>query len=108
VDAEELEICLLEPLIRAGADIYYIDVDDRTGDAWTLTDLAFDWGLEDAWSNALESCGFDIDDVCDESNRRLDAFKKLHGAKRSGVDVSFVQSSGLRYRGGRAPVQHDV
>jgi hypothetical protein len=111
-DGDGREICLLTPLIRAGADIYYIEAEDGTGDAWTLTDIAFYHGIEDAWFDALDSCGFDLVEVCHESARRLDAFNKLHGAKRSGVDVSIIidqpESSGLRYRGSRASVEVDV
>ncbi|OIW34297.1 hypothetical protein CONLIGDRAFT_665094 [Coniochaeta ligniaria NRRL 30616] len=111
-NATKRKICLLTPLIRAGADIYYIEVENGIEDAKTITDMAFDSGIEDAWFNALENCGFDIDEVRDESDRRLNAVKKLHGAKRSGVDVSVVidqpDSSGLRYRGGRVSVEVDV
>lgn len=93
-DSEEVddgrEPCLLTPLIRAGADIYYIDAEDSINAAGTLTHMALGWDLEDVWFNALERCGFDIDEVWDESKRRLAAFKKLHGAERSGVDVSCI------------------
>lgn len=111
-DGRGREPCLLTPLIRAGADIYYIVAEYGIDRALTLTHMAFILDLGDVWFNALERCGFDVDEVWTESDRRLAAFKKLHGAQRSGVDVSCVvdqpESSGLRYRGRRASVEHGV
>ncbi|KAK1763399.1 hypothetical protein QBC33DRAFT_550042 [Phialemonium atrogriseum] len=95
--------CLLTPLIRAGADLYYILDGGNAEAAVTLTDYAFHRGLKDLWIAALEECGLDVDAVFDESGRRLEEHRRLRGATRSGVDVSFIvdqqSSSELSYRG---------
>lgn len=102
-DLNDTSACLLTPLIRAGADLYYIlDLGDAE-EAATLTDYAFGCDVEDLWIAALEECGLDVDAVFEESDRRLEEHRRLRGATRSGVDVSFIvdqqSSSGLSYRG---------
>jgi len=101
---------LLTPLIQAGADICYLHVLEGDVEAWSLADMAYAWGVGDAWFEALENCGFDVAEVLDESDRQVDAFRKLHGARRSGVDVSSLVNqsrAGLRHRGGRTMIEDD-
>lgn len=103
---------LLTLLISAGADIYWIDDDHGSEDAWTLTDWAFDSEVEEFWAAALEECGFDPEAVYVESGRRLAEYQRLRGASRSGVDVEPLldgpmEGMVLRYRGGNRAVIQD-
>lgn len=101
----------LMSLIRAGADVYHVQSRDDPESARTLTDIAYDLDVEDLWFEALERCGLNVDDVCDESDRRLEEHRRLHGAKRTGVDVSIITDrpySGLKYRrNGRKIARND-
>jgi len=97
----ELSIELLSVLISAGADVHYIYHGIRGG--MTLARIAYFCEVLDIWEAALERCGFNIDEVVMESNRRLSEHVKLRGAMRTGVDIESVVSetgsaSGLRQR----------
>jgi len=97
----ELSIELLSVLISAGADVHYIHHGRREGR--TLARIAYFCKVQDIWEAALERCGFNIDEVVMESNRRLSEHVKLRGAMRTGVDIESVVSetgsaNGLRQR----------
>jgi hypothetical protein len=83
-------------LIRAGADIYYMYIDGDPNSAFDPTGYAFHENIEEAWFCALEDCGFEPHEVFAESIRRRRMFRRLHGAQRSGVDVSFLEVQSWR------------
>ncbi|ETS79618.1 hypothetical protein PFICI_09471 [Pestalotiopsis fici W106-1] len=93
-------INLLTSLISAGADIHESATGDRI---LMLCEIADDYEIYDIWEKALCECGFNEDDVWQESMRRKREMNRLEGATRTGVDVRVLdeQSSGLRFRGRR-------
>lgn len=101
---EDYQQCvrLLVLLIAAGAYIYEVVF---YGGIKMLTKLASESGIRNMWETALEECGFDVQDVYAESDRRMRKFRRLRGAERTGIDVEVPQendsSIGLRYRGRR-------
>lgn len=91
---------LLIPLISAGADVHAIIMEQGEPQG-TLTDLAYDLGLEKIWAAALEECGYSFDAVCAESRRRLENRRRLNGGSASGVDMAVAEvpdASTLRHR----------
>jgi hypothetical protein len=94
--------CLVELLVRKGADVYYMlrhEGADNWWDIWTPTAYAIKWKVEEEWCAALRACGYDPDQVYEEDKRRRIDFIKLRGAKRTGVEVEDLSSpSGLGLR----------
>jgi hypothetical protein len=94
--------CLVELLIRKGADIYYIHLHEGAENwwnIWTPTAYAINWEVEEEWCAALRACGYDPNQVYEEDKRRRIDFIKLRGAKRTGVEVEDISSpSGLGLR----------
>jgi hypothetical protein len=94
-------------LIQAGVDLYYIidNGENETEMPTTYTELAGLLNLKNSWREALEECGYDVDEVYAESHRRLEEYRKLHRARATAVDTEAIVSvypvSGLRYRNGR-------
>jgi hypothetical protein len=96
--------CLVELLIRKGADIYYMHLHegaDNWWNIWTPTAYAIGWKVEEEWCAALRAYGYDPYEVYEEDERRRKDFIKLRGAKRTGVEVEELSSPsavGLRQR----------
>ncbi|KAK0714405.1 hypothetical protein B0T21DRAFT_454633 [Apiosordaria backusii] len=98
---------LFECIISHGGNIYYIwDRNDCPETAKTLTHLAEDLGIMNIWGAALTACGHHVEAVVVESHRRIDEYRKLHGAGRTAVDVCLLTfdeeaGSGMRRRRGK-------
>jgi hypothetical protein len=94
--------CLVELLVRKGADVYYMHLHKCADNWWdipTPTAYAILWKVEEEWRAALRACGHDPDQVYEEDERRRKDFIKLRGAKRTGVEVEELSSpSGLGLR----------
>ncbi|KAI1206925.1 uncharacterized protein F4807DRAFT_218599 [Annulohypoxylon truncatum] len=81
-------------LIKAGADVFYVNDHPRS-----ITDLALELGVEHLWKAALIECGYDPSEVKAESERRKMVARRLHPAERSGVDTGPMNSThDLRHR----------
>jgi Ankyrin repeat len=78
-------------LIEAGADIFALDNEGRTP-----MDAACSFDSFSPFADALESCGFSVEDTIIESDRRSDQWevdrRRLHGAKRTAVDAEILQT----------------
>jgi Ankyrin repeat len=78
-------------LIEAGADIFALDDEGRTP-----MDTACSFDSFSPFADALESCGFSVEDTIIESDRRSDQWeadlRRLHGAKRTAVDAEILQT----------------
>jgi hypothetical protein len=94
--------CLVELLIRRGADIFYMHLHGGVENWWNIvtpTECAIRLKVEEEWRAALRACGYDPDQVYEEDKRRRIDFIKLCGAKRTGIDVEELSSpSGLGLR----------
>jgi hypothetical protein len=94
--------CLVELLVRKGADVYYMHLHKGADNWWdilTPTAYAILWKVEEEWRATLRACGHDPDQVYEEDERRRKDFIKLRGAKRTGVEVEELSSpSGLGLR----------
>ncbi|KAK0666966.1 hypothetical protein QBC41DRAFT_324794 [Cercophora samala] len=96
-----LVIYMFECIISHGGDIYHIWDEDDLETAETVTHLAERLDVMNIWSAALLKCGYDIETVVAESERRLGEYKRLHGSGRTGVDVSafsFDEEAGMGMR----------
>ncbi|KAI0021786.1 hypothetical protein F4780DRAFT_265834 [Xylariomycetidae sp. FL0641] len=91
-------------LISAGADVHIVrHGGELWADWWTLHELAVYFGVLNTWKGALETCGLKFKDVFACSEQRRFAYRRLHAATRTGVDVEDVVgqrgSCEFRYRG---------
>ncbi|KAF4446295.1 ankyrin repeat protein [Fusarium austroafricanum] len=87
----------LVSLILNGANIY--DIQWGSGSGWYEEDgivsptlFAEGLGLMKLWMEALEAAGYDPEEVVLEDIRRCQEFRRLHGARSSGVEVSQTDS----------------
>jgi hypothetical protein len=109
LDKKRLHIDTISLLIKAGADIYSIELTSevlfRILGKWTTpTTAAIAWDSKDEWAAALLNCGYNPEKVFAEDARRRREFIRTHRAKCSGVEISsdtVEETDGFRLRSKR-------
>jgi Ankyrin repeat len=83
-----IQLNIIRLLIVAGADIYAFD-----NHGWSPLDFAIHYSTDNVFFEALRHCCIASEDYIREHDRRKADWRRLHGAKRTAVDVQFIKSS---------------